>query len=71
MFNVSPLVLGLLRGLGFTVLMSVLTYIADSAHLSGIVSVSTAALISTLALGLEHVLEAQTGNALFGAVRSS
>jgi hypothetical protein len=64
----SPSLLGFVRGLGFTVLLVVLNYLGDAAHLSGLVSVSTAALVSSLALALEHAIENKTGNALFGAV---
>lgn len=67
----SPAVLGLLRGLGVVVLSAVLTYFADVTHLQGLVSPPVAALIASIALGLEHAYEAKTGNAAFGAIRRS
>jgi len=66
----SPSTLGFIRAIGTVVLMSVLTYLGDSAHLNGIVSATAATIISALALALEHSIESSTGNALFGAVRS-
>lgn len=66
----NPAILGLVRGLGVVVATAVLTYFGDAAHLNGIVSVSVAGIISSLALMLEHAIEDNTGKALFGAVRA-
>lgn len=61
--------LGLVRGLGVAVLMAVLTYLGDAAHLNGILSGSLAAIVSGVALMIEHSIEASSGSALFGAVK--
>lgn len=66
----SPAILGFLRALGVIILTAVLAYVGDASHLDGVVSISLAGIISSLALGLEHSIENKTGNALFGAVRS-
>ena len=66
----SPLLLGFLRGIGFAVLGAVLVYLGDATNLTGILNPSTATIIAALALGIEHSIEAKTGNALFGAVRT-
>lgn len=64
----SPAQLGALRALGVVVLMAVLTWLGDTANLNGIVSTSVAAVISMIALGIEHTLASGTGTAMFGAV---
>jgi hypothetical protein len=65
----NPATLGFVRALGTVALVAVLSYLGDAAHLSGIVSDSLATVIAALALGLEHSIESQTGNGLFGAVK--
>lgn len=67
--QLSPAKLGALRALGVVVLMAVLTFFGNTANLNGVFSTSVAAIISMIALALEHSLEASTGNAMFGAVR--
>jgi hypothetical protein len=67
--NISPAVLGFLRTLLTVAIISVLSYLGDAAHLNGVVSASVATLIAALAMGAEHAIEANTGKALFGAVR--
>lgn len=66
----NPAILGLIRGIGVAILMAVLTYLGDASHLNGILSGSLAAIISGVALMIEHSIENSTGNALFGAVRT-
>lgn len=67
--ELSPGWLGLIRGLGFALLFAVLSYLGDAANLHGIVNESVAALISSLALALEHAMEnKEKGTALFGSV---
>ena len=62
--------LGFVRALGTIILMSVLSYLGDSAHLSGVVTVGAAGIISSLALSFEHMVEATGKGALFGMVKS-
>lgn len=66
----NPAVLGLIRGLGFAVLVAVLTFLGSATNLTGVLNPATASLVAALALALEHAIEARTGNALFGAVRT-
>lgn len=66
----NPSTLGLIRGLGIAVLMAVLTYVGDASHLSGVLSTSIAAIVSAVALMVEHSIEGSTGKALFGTVRT-
>lgn len=66
--TLSPAQLGLIRGLGVAVLMSVLTFFGDAAHLNGLLSPLIATLVSSLALSLENHLSAKGDTALFGAV---
>lgn len=69
--NLSPAVLGFMRGLGVAIVVAVLTYLGDAANLNGLVSPTLAALIAAIALAAEHGIQAKTGNALFGAVKRS
>ncbi len=71
MLNLSPAVLGVVRGLGVLLLATTLSYFADASHLQGIVSPTVAAIIAAIVLGLEQHIESKTGNALFGAVKRS
>lgn len=64
----SASLLGFIRGLGTVLLLGALTYVGDASHLNGVLSVGIAAFVSSAALALEHAIEANTGNALFGAV---
>ncbi len=66
--NLNPAVLGLVRGLGFTVLLAVLSFVGNAANLHGLVNESLAGLIAAGALALEHSLESKGEGALFGAV---
>lgn len=67
--KLSPALLGFLRGLGVFVLMAVLSYVGAVEHLA-FLNPATAALISTIALSIEHMIEGSTGKALFGAART-
>lgn len=66
----SPAILGFVRAIGSIILMAVLAYLGDVSHLNGIVSASLATVIAGIAMSVEHMIEAKSGNALFGAVRS-
>lgn len=66
----SPALLGSLRALGVAVLIAVLTYIGNAANL-GFLNPETATLVAMAALAIEHAIEAKTGNALFGTVRTA
>lgn len=62
--------IGFARAIGVVVLTSVLSYVGVVDHLA-FLNPAIATIISALALALEHVVEASTGKALFGAVRTS
>lgn len=68
--TLTPAQLGLIRGLGVAIIMALLTYFGDATHLNGIVGPSIGAVISMMALSLEHYLASGTGTALFGAVNT-
>lgn len=65
--NLSPGWLGVIRGLGFVVVLAIIHFLANAANLQGAVGDTVAALIATLALGIEHAIEGSGGGALFGA----
>lgn len=69
--NISAGWLGIVRGVLFAAVMAILTYLGDAAHLNGVISESGAAVIATLALGLEHMLEQTSGKAMFGAFKKA
>lgn len=66
--TLTPAQLGLLRGIAFSVVMAIITFLGDASHLNGVVSPVIAAIIASLALSLEHYLEGNGGGAMFGAV---
>ena len=68
--NISPGLLGVVRGVLFVALIAVLNYLGDATNLSGVFNTQTDSLIAIVALGIEHMIEGKTGNALFGAVTS-
>ncbi len=70
MNSISPAVLGFIRAIGVVVLTAILAYLGDASHLTGVFTPYIAAIISGLALALENSIEAKSGNALFGAVKS-
>jgi hypothetical protein len=61
--------IGLARGLGTALLTAGVAYLANPANLT-FLSASTAVIVSGIALMAEHIIEQQTGKALFGAVRT-
>ncbi len=69
--NLNPAWLGFLRAVGVTVLVAILSYLGDAAHLNGLVSDSLATIIAAVALGIEHNIESKGGGSLFGCVKRS
>lgn len=69
MNRISPALLGFLRGLGLIIITAVLSYLGAAENLAFLNPI-TASLIATIALSIEHSIEAKSGRALFGAVRS-
>lgn len=71
MIKLSPAVAGFAKGLGIAVLLAVVSYFGDAAHLGGVVSPTLAVLIASIASAVESSLKASSGgtSALFGAVR--
>lgn len=67
----SPAAIGALRGLLVVVIMAVVTWLANSANLNGVVSTSLATIISMVALAIEHSMASGTNTALFGAVSTA
>lgn len=68
--NISKaLFLGFARGLGVVVLTAVLSYLGVVDHLA-FLPPWMAAIVSAAALAAEAGMEAKTGKALFGAVRT-
>lgn len=63
--------IGFIKAIGVVVIMGVLSYVGDAAHLNGLVSPIIASLIAALAASLESHLKDESGNtkALFGAVK--
>ena len=57
----SPAILGFVRGIGVAILMAVLLFLSNAMNLHGILPDSIAAIISGLALMLEHAMSANTG----------
>lgn len=72
--NISPGWLGIIRGIATAALMGGLVFLENAANLTAVIGPGWATLIaaaaSSLALGLEHKAEGNTGRALFGAVIS-
>jgi hypothetical protein len=66
----TPAQLGALRGLLAAVIMAVVTWLANSANLNGIVAPAIGAIVSMIALSIEHSMAAGTSTALFGTVRT-
>lgn len=68
--TIPPFIVGLLRALGVILLVAIVKFFANSADLTPFLGNSTAAIVSMLALGIEHMVEQSTGTALFGAIRT-
>ncbi len=66
--NISPAVLGLVRGIGFAVVLAVLTYLGNAVNLAPVLGDTLATLIASGILAYEHALEAKGSGALFGSV---
>ena len=66
----SPALLGAVRALGVVLLMAALTWLGDATNLSGIFNPTVNAVISMLALAIEHSLAAGSGTAMFGTIRT-
>ncbi len=64
----SQALLGFCRALLVAVIMAVVSFLANSANLSGVVSGGLATLIAAVALAIEHSMATGTQTALFGAV---
>jgi hypothetical protein len=66
----SPAILGALRGLLAAIIMAVVTWLANSANLNGVVAPAIGAIVSMVALSIEHYMASGSTTALFGAVRT-
>lgn len=66
--SITPAQLGFIRALAVAFILFLLTYLGDVTHLNGILSASTATIVAGLAMSLEHYIESNTGNGLFGSV---
>lgn len=62
----STSTIGFLRALGMAVIYAVLVFIGDQTHLA-FLSPNVAAVVSYVALWLDHALEQGTGKALLGS----
>lgn len=65
----NPAVLGLIRALGTVVVLAVVAFLANAANIAPVFGDSLAVVIASVALAVEHAIEASNGKALFGAVR--
>ncbi len=65
--NLSPAVLGLIRGIGFAIVLAVLTFLGNEVNLAPIIGDTLATLIASGILAYEHSLESKGQGALFGA----
>lgn len=68
--NLSPSIIGFIKALGVVVIASVASYLADAAHLTGVLNPVIATVVAALAASFESYLKANSGNttALFGTV---
>ena len=64
----TPAILGALRGLLAAVIMAVVTWLANSANLNGVVAPAIGAIVSMVPLSIEHAMAAGATTALFGTV---
>ena len=64
----NPAILGAARSLLAVVVMAVVTWLANSANLNGVVAPAIGTIVSMLALSCENWLSDGTGKALFGMV---
>ena len=66
----SPAILGALRALLAAIIMAVVTWLANSANLNGVVAPAIGAIVSMVALSIEHYMASGTTTALFGTVNT-
>ncbi len=66
MVNLSPSVLGFIRGVGSVIVFAVVSYLANAANLHGIMNDGLATLIAGVALMVEHEMQTSGTGALFG-----
>lgn len=64
----SPAIIGALRALLSVVIMAVVTWLANSANLQGVIAPALGTVVSMIALAIEHGMASGTTTALFGAV---
>ncbi len=68
--NLSPVMLGALRGLLGAVIMAVVTWAATASNLHGLVPDGLGIVIAMVAVAIEHYMASGTTTALFGTVRT-
>lgn len=61
--------IGLLRVLGTIGILAVVQYLGDVSHLAPFMSTSLSVIVAGIAGIIEHMIEDNTGKALFGAVK--
>lgn len=68
--KLTPALAGFLKGLLIVVVLSVVSFLGDSAHLTGIMSPVLATIVASLFSSIESSMKAKSGGniALFGAV---
>lgn len=65
--TLTPAQNGALKQLLMVLVLGVVAFLGDSAHLTPFMSAGLATIVSMLASSLESHIKAQTGNGLFGA----
>lgn len=68
--TISPSLLGFIRGALYTIIGALLAYVADPTHLT-FLSGSMGLVVAGIAGALDHYIEAQTGSAAFGTIRTA
>ena len=73
MITLTPGWAGFIKGLGGAIVFLVVAYLADAAHLTGILNPTMAFTVAGLFSGIESSMKAKTGGttALFGAAKVS
>lgn len=66
----NPTLLKILQGLGLALILTVLSYFADSTNLQSLVNAPMAGLISGICILIEGTIKKKYGRALFGVVRA-
>ena len=62
---------GFVRGMAYPVVCAILSYIIANLGESGLVTGASATIITGILAVIEHAIEANTGRALFGAIKTS